>query len=915
MISCLFWCIFLKKLGKNSLTLVPQLIFSMVKKSIFIYAFLHTLLSVAEKAPANQQPVYFTENKGQVSDQYFKPRPDVLFGGRTGDMNFHLRTNGISYQLYKSETVSRTSSKPESKFDKPVPQKLSIYRLDVEWMNCNPSPQISTGEVLEGYSNYYLEVCPQGATQVKSYKAVTYQTIYNGIDLKWYEKENALKYDFVVKPGAVYNQIQLKIKGADKLEINSKGELVISTPYGTIAEEAPVVIQNGKQLPAKWKLNGNVISFSIENINAAESFVIDPAIRVWGTYFGGSGTDQGQSTTKGPNGKIYMGGQTSTGSSTMVATVGAHQTFYGGGLCDAYICQFNTAGARQWSTYFGGSGEENGPNCATDNSGNVYMAGFTSSNTTTIIATPGAHQTTFGSGGFDAYLVKFNSAGLRQWSTYYGGNNDDAGTSCTTDAAGNVYLSGYSASSGGTVIASPGSHQPISGGGYEGFLVQFNTSGVRQWATYYGGTGNDYAYGLACKGGTLYMSGYTDTNGGTAIATPGSHQPAYVGVSDAFLVKFNTSGIRQWATYYGGANEEQANSCAIDTEDNIYMSGYTTSSTNIAIDGAHQADYAGGGNYDAYIVKFNPGGLRLWSTYYGGSGNDYGFCCTTDSLDNVFLAGYTSSNTGTIMATADGNQPAYGGGNNDAYLVQFNSLGIRQWATYYGGTLNENGYACTSGLGSHVYLAGNTNSPGGTDIATPGSYQDTYASGIYDAYLVKIFDCAIPSAPTNVTPVSNLTLCAGNSTTLYATGSGTVSWYATPSSPTPITSGTTLVTSTLSTGTYTYYTAAANNCSNSPVRSAITITVESCIPTGIKERTNSYAVNVYPNPNSGDFTVCSSADIFLSLVTETGVIVDKIALTGSNNHTWHLKNLSAGIYFITGTGETYPYAKKIVVIR
>ncbi len=153
----------------------------------------------------------------------------------------------------------------------------------------------------------------------------------------------------------------------------------------------------------------------------------------------------------------------------------------------------------------------------------------------------------------DAFLVKFNSNGQRQWATYYGGTSYDDGYSCAIDGSSNVYLAGSSSSS--TAIATAGSHQSIFQGISDAFLVKFNSNGVRQWATYYGGSTGD-------NGNSCYVDGSQDvllagsTGSNSMIATPGSHQFSIGGSSDGFLVKFNGSGVRNWATYYGGPAAE-----------------------------------------------------------------------------------------------------------------------------------------------------------------------------------------------------------------------------------------------------------------------------------------------------------------------------------------------------------------------
>lgn len=192
------------------------------------------------------------------------------------------------------------------------------------------------------------------------------------------------------------------------------------------------------------------------------------------------------------------------------------------------------------------------------------MAGDTDSGA--LITTAGSHQQAYGGGYEDAFLVKFDSVGVRQWGTYYGGNDDESGTSCATDASGNVYLTGAAYNISGTVIATAGSHQQyFAGGSLDAYLVKFNSAGVRQWGTYYGGNLYDYGYSCATDAvGNVFVSGNSNSFApSTAIATPGSHQASANGGSiDAFLVKFNSGGIRQWGTFYGSFGSDDGFSCA-----------------------------------------------------------------------------------------------------------------------------------------------------------------------------------------------------------------------------------------------------------------------------------------------------------------------------------------------------------------
>jgi hypothetical protein len=838
-----------------------------------------------------QNSISFTENKGQIVDQNYIARPDVYFGGQSKGLTFHLRNNGISYQLNRVDTYKEVINKRTGEKSKTADQQ-TIYRIDINWLNANTRSSILKEQVIDGESNYYTAGCPDnGALHVRSYNAVTYQNLYTGIDLKWYEKNGELKYDYLCAAGSDYHQIQLQIKGAEELKINSKGELEIKTPLGTIVEKAPLVLQNEKPLKSNWVLIKNAdgtenLSFNIQNLNSAIPYIIDPVVRLWGTYYGGSGSDYAQSSSTDASGSVYMTGFTI--SNTNIATAGAHQTTFGGNN-DAYLVKFNSAGVRQWGTYYGGSGSDFGISCIIDASGNVYVSGYTDSNTN--IATAGAHQTTI-AGFSDAYLVKFNSAGVRQWGTYYGGTGDDNGHSCNTDASGNVYLTGDAGSN--TNIATVGAHQANFGGGsFDAYLVKFNSAGVRQWGTYYGGTGDDYGYScITDVSGNVYMTGEAGSN--TNIATAGAHQTAFGGGNfDAYLVKFNSAGVRQWGTYFGGSGNDSGYSCSTDALGNVYMSGFTNSNTNIATSGAHQTTV--GGSNDAYLVKFNSAGIRQWGSYYGGSGSDSGYSCSTDASGNVYMTGGTQSITN--IATSGAHQPTFGG-IGDAYLVKFNSAGIRQWGTYYGGTGNDSGNSCNIDALGNAYMAGTTDSNSG--IATAGAHQTTFGGGSFDAFLVKFSDCVA------INPIAtvNATVCAGAALNFTASISGTItptySWSGPNSFTSNIQNPSITNAGTVNIGVYTL---TVNNSGCVETTTTQVSSVSAC--TGINQlvsNSSDYNFLVYPNPSKGVFNIeCKDTDPNSLKVIEVADALGRILISDKINkaaYELNLTNYVNGIYFI-----------------
>jgi len=300
--------------------------------------------------------------------------------------------------------------------------------------------------------------------------------------------------------------------------------------------------------------------------------------------------------------------------------LGGHQNTYGG-TTDAFLVKFNGSGVRQWGTYYGGAGLDISYSTSTDGSGNVYITGTTLS--TSGIAL-GGHQNTLGGGNQDGYLVKFNGSGVRQWGTYYGGGGVDDGRSATCDVVGNVYLTGYTQSTNGIAL---GGHQNSYGGGEDAFLVKFNGLGVRQWGTYYGGIDIEQSYSITTDiAGNVYLTGLTQSL--TEIAS-GGYQNTLGGIFDAFLVKYNDSGIQHWSTYYGGANDDRGFSTTTNISGDVYIAGYTNSG-GMAL-GGYQNTL--GGIFDAFLVKFNQSKINGYVWW------DMNSNCVKDGLETAVIDG------------------------------------------------------------------------------------------------------------------------------------------------------------------------------------------------------------------------------------------------------------------------------------
>ena len=707
------------------------------------------------KAELKSVPLLFIENKGQVTDQEYNLRPDIDFQIKAAALTIFIGNGVIHYQFCKDNNPNRLSIGDISKRHKqPVASIYAMERMDVELVGANKNARISTEQKQAYYENYFTTFSKSKTVSASTFSKITYTNIYPNIDWVLKTGSGHLEYEFAVRPGGKVSDIKLKYGGTKSLQVNDDGSLTATISQGMITEHAPETFQeDGKKVSTSFILQNNVLSYAVDTYNGA--IVIDPTL-IWATYSGGSGDDFALGLAADDSENVFVTGWTS--STSAIATSGAYQSTFSGGPFDAFLTKYNSSGMPQWATYYGGGGYDVGLGVTTGHFGDIYMTGCT--NSTSAVATPGTYQPVEG-GSYDAFLAKFNSAGAIQWATYYGGNDWEEGLAVKTDTFGNIYMTGETKSPSG--IATVGAYQALWGGYWDAFLTKFNSMGVMQWSTYIGGTEEDIGYGLAIdQSANVYVAGYTGSSSG--IAAPGAFQAAYGGgMFDAFLLKADSAGVVQWATYFGGSDEDQGFSVATDLPGNVYLGGSTASTSAIATPGAHQTVY-GGGTSDGLVAKFANSGALKWATYYGGNGVDICFAVAADSFGNVYATG--GANSSSAIATPGSYQVSLAG-DFDVFLANFDTVGARKWASYYGGnSLDVAVGVIACGMGN-VYLAGYTNSASG--IATPGAFQVTFGGDVHDAFLAKFNFCALPA----VAPITGLvTVCPGYAITLADTTTG-----------------------------------------------------------------------------------------------------------------------------------------------
>ena len=424
----------------------------------------------------------------------------------------------------------------------------------------------------------------------------------------------------------------------------------------------------------------------------------------------------------------------------------------------------------QWGTYFGGNDDDGAYSVAVDGSGNVFVVGWTKSTSGFPLVDPGggAYYDNTQGGWEDAFIAKFSGSNLGLvWSTYFGGNEWDMATSVAVDGSGNVFVVGFTSSS-GFPLADPGGgayFDDTYNGEWDAFIAKFSGSNLRLlWSTYFGGDDEDVATSVAVDGsGNVFVVGNTDSPSGFPLANPGGgayYDNTHNGSRDGFIAKFLGSNLSLvWSTYFGGDDDDEAHSVVVDGSGNVFVVGNTDSPSGFPLanpgGGAYYDDTYNGG-LDAFIAKFSGSNLSLvWSTYFGGSGWDGASSVAVDGSGNVFVVGYTSSSGFPLVNPGGGAyyDNTYNGG-MDAFIAKFSgsNLGL-VWSTYYGGS-DQDGVGGNRGIvagAGFIAVGALTRTTDGTFPV--GNHPSPCSGGFYQGTHGGARDLAILTFDLNGVPV------------------------------------------------------------------------------------------------------------------------------------------------------------------
>lgn len=522
-------------------------------------------------------------------------------------------------------------------------------------VGANPAPRMAGKEALAGKVNYFLGNDPtKWHTNIPIYAKVEYKDVYPGIDVMYYSNRQTLEYDLIVSPGADPTVITYEFQGADKIEIDAHGDLVLYTAVGEIRQGKPFVYQEvagvKQVIPAYYVLKGeHRVGFHVATYVASLPLIIDPFLNL-----GPGGDGEGNATALDASGNSYVAGWTQ--SSAFPATNGSSLNDVPGtcsfGTCpDAFAAKLAPDGSIIWATYLGSSASDFGYAVAVDTAGNSYVAGTTFAND---FPTPNAFQP-FGGGASDAFLTKLSPTGSLVYSTYVGGTGDvgsDLGDFCgfggalAADAGGNAYMTG------GTDSTDLATTQDAANPAYSGdltdtFVVKVGPLGQKLYLSYLGTAGIDFGNGVTVDGsGNIYVASETSTS-----------------PSNVVITKLSPAGVADPPIIVGGSDDDFGPSIAVDGSGNIYLTGSTISSD---FPTANALQPLPGGGFDAFVTKLDATGSVLNSTYLGGSIDEIATAIAVNTSGDVFVAGVTFS---ADFPTVNPQQSPFTG-EGDVYVVE-----------------------------------------------------------------------------------------------------------------------------------------------------------------------------------------------------------------------------------------------------
>jgi len=355
----------------------------------------------------------------------------------------------------------------------------------------------------------------------------------------------------------------------------------------------------------------------------------------WAKAWGGVYSDCGNGVAADGSGNVYVTGLFRGTADFNPGPAVDNRT--SNGMEDVFLSKFDSSGNFLWAKTWGGTAWDEGCGVTADGSGNVYVTGHFLG-TVDFDTGPGEDNHTF-NGEHDIFLSRFDSSGNFLWAKTWGGSDWDVGYAVGVDSSGNVFVTGYYHETADFDPAAAGEDNHTSNGSFDIFLSKFDSSGNFQWAKTWGGSLEDYGYGVASDGsGNVYVTGYFRV---TVDFDPGPGIDNHISVEDGdvFLSRFDSSGNFLWAKTWGGSDWDNGHGVAADGSGNVYVTGGFWDTVDFD-PGPSVDNHTSIGYIDVFLSRFDSSGNFLWSKTWGGSGAEGGRGVAVNGSGIVYVIGY-----------------------------------------------------------------------------------------------------------------------------------------------------------------------------------------------------------------------------------------------------------------------------------
>jgi len=687
---------------------------------------------------------YFTENRGQVSESvryYSLGSPSIAFmsegimfvlteGAPRGEM-------GVRWQVSDQPTEVREEQR--------LARSLAYFVHFEGASKANPA-----GKGRLGFnSNFFLgNDSSRWRTDVPNFAEITYEQLYDGIDVVFRWKVGGLEYRFIIRDNVDSNVIRLRFSSP------------VSTPEegpGTVSGLGYEVPREVRGLPCSDS-SANAICGAIvihgSGTTTPEAAEPSSAAGVdqldYSTYLGGSVDEIAYSVDVDAHGNAYVLGVTS--SPDFPSTPGTYDTALNVGVgWDLFVTKLNnTCSGLLFSTFIGGADDDWGLEIKLNSEGNAFLTGYTDS--VDFPTTTGSFDTIGDSLFSEAFIAKLDESGSSLlYSTFIGGSRSDAASSIAMDEQGYAYIGGSTTSADFPIT--PGAIDSSLDGHSDAFVAVMNPNGsALSYSTLLGGESYDGVNTLALDGsGAIYVGGGTESRDFpvTAGAFDTTYNNDYTVQGDAFVAKIIISqGILAYSTYLGGTDVDYITSMDVDHSGSVYATGLTASKDYPTTPGVL---YSSSNGADAgFVTKLSSNGdAVVFSTYLGGRDLDHGETIKLDVSGDIIVSGETLSSNFPVTPDAYDSALDY----LDGFVTRLNGNGRTVlYSTFFGGSLAEemNGMAVDS-MGA-AFVVGSTNS---RDLpTTPGTFDGSYNGRWSDAYASKLRIGAQPNNPPVINRIS-----------------------------------------------------------------------------------------------------------------------------------------------------------------